>query len=232
MPKSRNILPPRRFWTEAECQLLRERYADTPTADLAVELACSETRILAKANAMGLHKSAALVSAMARERTARPDHGSHATRIQPGTAPWNKGLKGATGTQPGCRATQFKPGAVPATWVPLGSHVVNTDGYLDRKVSDEPKAPRHVRWHPVHRLVWVEANGPVPPGHLVVFKKGMFTNVLEQITLDRLELVTRAENMRRNSVHRYGPEIASLHQLRGAINRQINQRTQEMQDAQ
>ena len=71
----------------------------------------------------------------------------------------------------------------------------------------------------------------MPVGYLVVFKRGMFTNVLEEITLDRLELVSRAENMRRNSVHRYGPEIASLHQLRGAVNRQINQRLKEQGNA-
>lgn len=232
MSRSTNKRPPRKYWTEVECELLRRHYADTPTADLAKVLGRRESRILAKANAMGLFKTPEYLANTARERMARLTHGGRATQIKPGQEPWNKGKKGATGTQPGCRATQFKPGSRPATWVPIGSHTINTDGYLDRKVSDEPKAPRNVRWHPVHRLVWEAANGPVPAGHLVVFKQGMFSNLLEEITLDRLELVTRAENMRRNSVHRYGSEIASVYQLRGAINRQIRQKTQEQQDAQ
>ena len=37
-------------------------------------------------------------------------------------------------------------------------------------------------------------------------------------------MVTRAELMRRNSVHNRGPEIARIHQLKGAIMRQINKR--------
>jgi hypothetical protein len=45
------------------------------------------------------------------------------------------------------------------------------------------------------------------------------------ITLGRLELISRAENMRRNSYHtRYPKEVAQLIQLRGALNRQINKR--------
>ena len=39
------------------------------------------------------------------------------------------------------------------------------------------------------------------------------------------ELVTRAELMRRNSMHRHGPELARITQLRGCITRQINRRT-------
>lgn len=74
----------------------------------------------------------------------------------------------------------------------------------------------------MHELVWVEVNGPVPANHYIVFKQGMRTTKLEEITLDRLECISKAENMRRNSYHNYGPEVAKLVQLRGAISRQIN----------
>lgn len=40
--------------------------------------------------------------------------------------------------------------------------------------------------------------------------------------------MTRAELMRRNSLHtNYPPQLVSLVQLRGALNRQINRRKQE-----
>ena len=42
-----------------------------------------------------------------------------------------------------------------------------------------------------------------------------------------LEAITRAENMRRNSYHRYGQEIARAVQLRGVLNRQINKRLKD-----
>lgn len=43
--------------------------------------------------------------------------------------------------------------------------------------------------------------------------------------LENLECISRRELMLRNTVHRHGPEIAALSQLRGALKRQINRRT-------
>ena len=48
--------------------------------------------------------------------------------------------------------------------------------------------------------------------------------VLKEITLDKVECISLADNMRRNTCHQYGPEIAKLIQLRGAVTRQINKR--------
>lgn len=72
----------------------------------------------------------------------------------------------------------------------------------------------------MHLLLWEEVHGQIPDGHALVFKDGDKTH----ITLDNLELITRAELMRRNSIQRYGKEIASLVQLRGVLLRQINRR--------
>ena len=52
----------------------------------------------------------------------------------------------------------------------------------------------------------------------------MTPTTLEEITLDKVECISLAENMRRNSCHQYGKEIARLIQLRGAVSRQINKR--------
>ena len=80
----------------------------------------------------------------------------------------------------------------------------------------------------MHALVWMEAHGPILPGHVVVFRPGRHTTDIERITLDAVELVTRAELMKRNSVHSvYGPEVARLVQLRSAVTRQINRKLKE-----
>lgn len=52
------------------------------------------------------------------------------------------------------------------------------------------------------------------------------------INLEGIPYLVRAAHpsaalMARNSVHQYGPVIASIAQLRGAINRQINKRIKE-----
>ena len=155
------------------------------------------------------------------------------TRIQPGATPWNKGKPGSTGTHAACRATQFhkgRPASEARNYLPIGSLRVCADGYLERKTTDDPAIARARRWIAVPRIVWEAANGSVPAGPLVVFRAGRRTTDIEKITLDALELVTRAENMRRNSVHsKYPPEVARLVQLRGALTRQINRKTKEVE---
>jgi hypothetical protein len=73
--------------------------------------------------------------------------------------------------------------------------------------------------------VWEAAHGPVPPGHAVVFRPGRRSSELARITVDGLELITRAELMRRNTHHNLPPEVSQLIQLRGALNRKIRNRT-------
>lgn len=79
------------------------------------------------------------------------------------------------------------------------------------------------RWKAVHRLLWVERHGPVPAGHVVVFRNGDKTD----LRLENLECVSRREQMARNTVHNYPKEIAQLMQLRGALNRKINNRSND-----
>ena len=109
---------------------------------------------------------------------------------------------------------------------PIGSYRIAAHGHLHQKISEEP-GPQNRRWQPVHRLVWIAANGAVPEGRVVTFKSGRMTTDPAQITLDALECITREESMARNSIHQYGPEVASVSQLCGAITRQINKRTKE-----
>jgi hypothetical protein len=65
------------------------------------------------------------------------------------------------------------------------------------------------------------AHGEYPPkGMALIFKDGNKLNC----EIENLELVSRKDLMLRNNVHQYGPEIAQLVQLRGAITRQINRK--------
>lgn len=89
----------------------------------------------------------------------------------PGQTPWNAGMKG---WQAGGRSveTQFKPGR-PAhearNYCPIGSLRTSKDGYIERKVTDDPSVVPARRWVGVHRLIWEAAHGPIPGGHVVVF---------------------------------------------------------------
>ncbi len=225
MTKSRGILRPRRAWTEFELEMLRLHYADTVTADLAELFDRPLGSVHQHAIKLGLRKTPEFVARIARDRVEQnPEHGSRRTRLLPGNVPPNKGVKRPPGWAPGRMASsQFKPGSVPHTWRPVGSVTVNADGYLDRKVNDEP-GPRHVRWKPVHRLVWEAANGPVPEGHVVVFRPGQKTTVEAEITLDRVELLTRRQLMQRNTIHNWPEPLKRVMRVRASLTRAINQR--------
>lgn len=221
------------FWTPEDIQTLTQLYPNISTAECAKQLGRAEKSITAKAYTLGLRKTQAFLDS---EKSGRIQRGKQDPRMQrtqfkPGTAPWNKGVKGSTGLHENCRKTQFKKGRPPEesrNYLPIGSLRITKDGYLEKKVTDDHPVPAR-RWVSVHRLVWEAANGPVPAGHIIVFKGGLRTTVLHDITPDRLECIHRKENARRNHPSSKHPELAKLIQLKGAITRQLNRITKESQ---
>lgn len=113
------------------------------------------------------------------ERDCRFNTGWEPTQFKKGHVPANKGKKGLGGWAP----TQFKKGHKPANYKPVGTERVNTDGYVEIKIAD----PR--TWKGKHKIIWEAANGPVPPGHVLIFADGNKLNV----TLENLLLITRRE---------------------------------------
>jgi hypothetical protein len=216
----------RHTWTPEQIAILEAAYPDTPTQALADTLGCSVAAIYNKVAQLGLKKSAVYLAGPHAFRLRRGDEVGKATQFKAGLVPWNKGTNFTAGGR--SAETRFKPGRKPSearNYKPVGSLRITRDGLLEQKVSDDQGVYPAKRWTAVHRLVWEAAHGPIPAGQIVVFKPGMHTTDREQITLDRLELITRQENMARNTVHRLPKELARLVQLQGALNRQINKRT-------
>lgn len=220
----------RRPWTEAECAELARRYPHENTDNIARDIGRSRKAVYVQANEMGLKKTYASRAASIERLIEASKH----TRFAKGSRTWNKGIKGSTGTHPNCRPTQFvsRPPIESHNYRTIGSMRVNSDGYLERKVSDDTSLARARRWIPVHRLIWIAEHGDVPPGNIVVFRPGMFTAELDEITLDRVELITRTELMQRNTRHNLPPEINSLISLKARLTRVINERSKahEKQD--
>lgn len=214
--RRRPCRPDHRAWTPMEDDIVRATFPYVHNQVLADRLGRTEPAIVRRAAKLGVRKAPEYLA-------------QHPTRFQAGHKPWNTGMKGF---QPGGRSveTRFKRGemhgAAQHNYKPIGSLRVNAEGYLERKVTDAHPVPAR-RWVGVHRLVWEAAHGPVPRGHVVRFRAGMFTQVLEEITLDRLELISRAEHARRNHPVSRDPEYARLVQLKGAITRQVNRIARE-----
>ena len=220
---------PRHIWTKQELATLRELYPTTRTADIAAILGIDLELVYRRAALLRIRKNPEF---FARDKSGRIFKGGklgQTTQFAPGQKPWNTGRKG---WQAGGRSaeTQFHTGALPPTTMPVGAYrVITTKGgkqFLERKVRQVPGAS-HKRWTPVSRLVWEAEHGPVPHGSIVVFKPGQRTLVLEEITLDRLELITRAQHARRNHPNTRSPELGRLYQLKGQITRQVNRLQKE-----
>jgi hypothetical protein len=210
----------RRIWTPAEDAVMRARYPHETTAAVALALNRTAYAINARADTLGLHKSAAYLTSPAAYRLRRGDHVGAAFRFTKGQAPANKGLR-RPGWGPGrMKQTQFKAGHGGTNTMPIGSTRL-CDGYIYRKISAIPGVWTR-NWKLDHFLVWETAHGPVPSGHALAFKNGDQTDV----RLANLECITRRELMARNSVHTLPKPLAETIQLLGAITRQIRRRTE------
>lgn len=218
-------------WTEAELRLLREIYPDVPTGDVAALLGRQVGPIHQTAARYGIKKSAAFLASDLSARILRGHklEAMKGSQFKKGHKTWNAGMKGWSA--PGTDRTRFKKGqmsgAAARNYVPIGSLRVTKDGNLQRKVTDDPALYPARRWTSVARLVWEAANGPMPPGALIVFRPGCKTTDPELITSDKLECLTRAQNAQRNHPRNKSPELGRLYQLKGAITRQVNRITKE-----
>lgn len=207
----------RRFWTPAEIDVLRARYASEPTAAIALDLRRTASATYQMALSMGLRKSSQYLTLEQSGRISKMNCRGASTRFKKGFPPWNKGIPFKSGGR--SAETQFKTGKMPHNHKPVGHERISKDGYLERKIA-EPKT-----FKAVHVMVWEQEHGPVPKGHAVTFRQGRKTAIGDQITIDALELVSRSDLMRRNSYHnRYPKEICQAIQLRGALMRQIKKR--------
>lgn len=104
-------------------------------------------------------------------------------QFKKGNIPPNKCKKGYH--SPGAEKGWFKKGSIPHNNLPIGTELIRDDGYLWRKIAD-PNV-----WRQKHFLIWEEANGIVPEGHLITFLDRDKGN----ITLENLAIITMAESL-------------------------------------
>ena len=206
----------RRAWETYEDDYVRRLYPHFPTSVIAEGLDRSERSVYCRALGMGLHKHPAYYETERGGRT----HGQRGgnTRFKKGTTPWNKGTHWKAGGR--SAETRFSKGHVPHTWVPVGTERDN-GGYLERKVSDTGCTRQDFRL--VHVMHWERYRGPVPKDCIIVFRNGD----KRDIRIANMELISRAENMRRNSIHnRYPVEVKRAMLALGSLKRVIRNRTE------
>jgi len=178
-------------WTDEQEQYLIANYATTSNTDLAKKLGKNNAdRVMAKAKRLGLKKSKEFLS---EQRKTTGQSG----QFKKGLIPHNKGKKLSDATKEKLAKTMFKSGNRPHNTLQVGAETQDKDGYVMVKIA-EPNV-----WQYKHHVAYGE---PVPTGHKVIFLDGNKYN----FERDNLQLVSNAELMNRNTMHRYPPELVRL----------------------
>ena len=191
--------------------IIRERYPFEPTKKIADDLGVSEGSVYNRAYAMGIKKDPVYL----RSTQYPPGYlGGKATQFQKGQTPPNKGQKMSKDVYQKVEKTMFKKGNKPMNTQPIGTiHQRRDTGgkmYLYIKLADS-------KWEQLNRYTWEQHNGPIPKGMVVVYKDGDYMNN----DIANLLMITKKENMARNTIQRFPTELQSLIKLNCKLNKKI-----------
>lgn len=203
----------RRLWTDQERAILTKMYADSYTIEIATKLSRPITSIYAQANLMGLKKSPSFLKMELQRQAERLKVVGVNGRFSKGHLPANKGKQMPEAVYEKAKLTMFKKGNQPHNTKYNGHERISKDGYLEIRI----ELGKYVL---KHRHVWEQSKGKIPNGYIIVFKDRNPMN----IALDNLELITKKENMLRNTLHRFPTELKSTIRLVNKLKRNIHEK--------
>lgn len=201
----------RRHWTKEEVDILSRMYPDHFGKEIAAILGRSVSSVHTKARQLGIPCTPEKIRRSGMMSANHPN--TIAARFPKGHIPDNKGKKVSQETYAKCKPTMFKKGHLPHNHRDVGSERINVDGYIEVKVA-EPST-----WMVKHRMIWEQANGPIPPGYNVQFKNH---NPLD-CRIDNLYLISKAEQLaKENSFYvKYPKDLQDVMRLKGVVKRMI-----------
>jgi len=140
-------------------------------------------------------------------------------QFKPGHTPHNKGKQMDAEIYEKVAPTMFKKGNKPYNTKPNGTINVRADKtgrlYQYIKIKD-------CQWELLQRHVWTQANGEIPTGSVVIFLDGNYLNC----ELSNLQVISRKENMARNTIQRYPAELQEVMKLTCKLKRKTNGKQQ------
>lgn len=200
--------------SEETKQFIRDNYLNLTTSELVKATGFHESSVLNFRRKEGL----ILPERIIQERK----NGSY---IKKGNTPPNKGKKQSEYMSEiqieRSKQTRFKSGQCPHNQAPIGYITQHSSGCLKIKIAMDNYPKSNFEYLTHH--IWKKYNGPIPKNMIVAFKD-LSTDKLkvENYTIENLTLLTRKENMLRNSIQNFPKPIRVITQLKGALKRQIN----------
>jgi hypothetical protein len=161
-------------WTAEKDNTLRVLYASYPAKDVAEMMGIPEFSVRNRVHVLKLKKFV------------------NVGQFAPGITPANKGKKMPSEVYEKLKHTMFQNGNIP--------HNTKYDGciVLRKKKNNEQYYWIRValgKWRLYHHVIWEMVYGPKPKGMIIAFRDGNSLNC----RIENLELISRAENMKRNS---------------------------------
>ena len=197
-------------------QQIIDLYPHHSTKYIAELLGVSITKVYNTAWAANVKKSAEYMLTPESGRIIEP---SVANQFKPGHTPHNKGKQISAEIYEKVAPTMFKRGNKPHNTKPNGTINVRADKsgrlYQYIKIKD-------CQWELLQRHVWTQANGEIPPGSVVIFLDGNYLNC----ELNNLQVISRRENMARNTIQRYPAELQEVMKLTSKLKRKTNGKQQ------
>jgi hypothetical protein len=181
-----------------------EDYPNMDTKEIIKKYNVSLSQIYNLSHYHNVKKSQAYLDNWKLSGRGRMIHHGAKHRYEKGNVPFNKGKKISDYLDKEVidkiQQTTFKKGNLPHNTLSDGAVTLRRDktgvSYYYYRISK-------AKWIPYHHKIWSDAHGQVPKGLIVVFKDRNTLNC----KLENLELITRKENMERNSIQRYPNEI-------------------------
>lgn len=199
------------FWSDDERQIMREMFADNYTETICQLLNRSYRSVCSQASLMGVKKSEAFRKMELGKQADRLKIAGAKYRFVKGQVPENKGKPMPKDVYDKCKNTMFKKGNQPHNTNYDGHERISKDGYVEVRI-------RKGKYALKQRVVWETLVGKIPKNHIVVFKDRNPQN----LALENLELINRAENMQRNTIHRYPAELKEVIRLTNKLKRKTD----------
>ena len=195
-------------WKPHEVEILKQHYSDSTIHELMQMLNKTYKSIYQQAYLQKLKKSAAYEEKR-RLQDIENLRKNTTARFKKGDTPWNKNVKAYMGAN----VTSFKKGNLPHNTRNEGETRLNKEGYVLVKIA-------HRKWIRKHYLIWEEINGKVPKGYILRLKDGN----KENYSLENIELISRADNMLLNTMHRFPTELKQTINLLNKLKKKINEK--------
>jgi hypothetical protein len=199
-------------YTSEEIETLKKYYPDLPTVIIAKMLKRSVISIYGKARLLGLYKSDAFFKTdHAKRFNAKNNQKGFGSRFKEGHISFNKG-KQMTDYASKDHIENFKKNSFIKGHLP---HNIKSDNEITiRKTNGNLNKFIRIsksKWEFLSRYNYKKFIGEIPPGMIVAFKDKNSLNCEPE----NLMLLTRQQNMARNTIANYPPELVStIHSLK------------------